>query len=251
MTEGDQTSLPTPADTRMGLLLPAASTLAGLVILLALGVWQIERKAWKEALIATLAERTSAAPVRLPPPETWPTLRAGNDEFTRVRLRIEPGRQDVLVYTSGSALRNDVKSPGYFVFTPARLPDGATVVVNRGYVPSRSAPPSQGAQEIVGSLRWPEEPSWFVPARDASGIWYVRDPLAMAQTLGWGEVAPFYVEQEAPVPPGGLPHPAPLQVRLRNDHLQYALTWFALAGTLVVVFAIWAARQRREGGTNH
>jgi cytochrome oxidase assembly protein ShyY1 len=229
-----------------GLLLPATFTLLGLVILLALGVWQIERKAWKETLIATLAERTSAAPVPLPPPETWPTLRRDNAEFMRVRLRIEPGREDVLVFTSGSAIRDDVKSPGYFVFTPARLPSGGTVVVNRGYVPSRSAPPLQDAQEIVGSLRWPEEPSWFVSDHDASGIWYVRDPLAMARALGWGEVAPFYVEQEAPLPPGGSPHPAPLHVRLRNDHLQYALTWFALAGTLVVVFAIWAAKRRRE-----
>jgi cytochrome oxidase assembly protein ShyY1 len=59
-------------------------------------------------------------------------------------------------------------------------------------------------------------------------------------------VAPFYVEQEAPVPPGGLPHPASLKVQLRNDHLQYAVTWYGLAAVLVVMFAIWAVRRRRE-----
>jgi cytochrome oxidase assembly protein ShyY1 len=61
-------------------------------------------------------------------------------------------------------------------------------------------------------------------------------------------VAPFYIEQEAPVPPGGLPHPAQLTVRLRNDHLQYALTWFGLAVVLVVMFAIWARRWRAQPG---
>jgi cytochrome oxidase assembly protein ShyY1 len=230
-----------------GLLLPTSFVLLGLIVLFGLGIWQLERKAWKEALIATLAQRTNAAPVPLPPPEAWPTLTRENSEFTRVRLRIEPGSGDnALVYTSGSTLRDDVKSPGYFVFMPAQVPGGAVIVVNRGYVPTRSAPPLQGSQEIIGSLRWPDESSWFVSERDASGIWYVRDPAAMARVLGWGKVGPFYIEQEAPVPPEGLPHPAPLRVRLRNDHLQYALTWFGLAGSLIAVFAIWAAKRQRE-----
>src|SRR5207244_11553920 len=69
--------------------------------------------------------------------------------------------------------------------------------------------------------------SVFVSDHDATGdVWMVRDPAAMAQRKGWGAVAPFYIEQEAPVPPGGLPHPAPLKVHLRNDHLQYAVTWY-------------------------
>ena len=75
-------------------------------------------------------------------------------------------------------------------------------------------------------------------------IWMVRDPAAMAAAKGWGAVAPFYIEQEAPVPPGGLPHPAPLKPQLRNDHLQYAITWYGLAAVLVVMFAIWARRRR-------
>jgi cytochrome oxidase assembly protein ShyY1 len=232
---------------RTSLALPTLFTAASLAVLLGLGTWQIERKAWKEALIATLAVRTAAAPVALPPQQDWAALTEESAEFMRVRLRIEPGAgDDALVFTSGSTLRDDVKSPGYFVFTPVRLPGGATVVVNRGYVPSRSAPRLDGPQEIVGSLRWPEAPSMFVSERDGSGTWYMRDQRAMARALGWGEVAPFYVEQEAPVPSGGLPHPAPLNVRLRNDHLQYALTWFSLAAVLAAVFAVWATRQRRH-----
>jgi cytochrome oxidase assembly protein ShyY1 len=228
---------------RRGLLLPAAFAALGLAVLIGLGIWQLERKAWKEALIAAMAERRVAEPAALPPPSDWAALTQANAEFRRVRLRVTPAGNDALVYTSGSALRDDVKTPGYFVFTPARLADGGSIVINRGYVPGKSYARLDGAQEIVGSLRWPEPPSWFVTDRDSSGIWYVRDPVAMARAQGWGEVAPFYVEQEAPLPPGGLPHPAALNVRLRNDHLQYALTWFSLAAVLVVMFVIWAVRR--------
>ena len=122
------------------LLIPVAVTLCGLAVLLGLGTWQLERKGWKEGLIATLNERTAAAPVALPPPEQWGRLTADNSEFMRVRLRADFRSDDALVYTSGSALRDDVKSPGYFVFAAGRLPGGQHVIVNRGYVKERGYP---------------------------------------------------------------------------------------------------------------
>jgi len=230
------------------LLLPAALALLGVAVLIGLGTWQIERKAWKEELIATLERRLRATPVSLPPPAQWPELTAEESEFIRVRLLVEwPGGSDALLYTSGSALRDDVKSQGYFVFSPARALGVGTVVVNRGFAPTTAYPRASGVQEIVGVLRWPEPPSWFVVAHDAAGaIWTLRDHRAMAALKGWGEVAPFYIEQEAPVPSGGLPHPSALKVQLRNDHLQYAITWYGLAATLAVMFAIWAWRRRGE-----
>lgn len=236
------------APTR-GLAVPAALAFVGLVVLAGLGTWQLERKAWKEGLVATLEQKRNDAPGALPPPAQWPNMRPENSEFTRVRARVEfTGAADALVYTSGSSIRDDVKGAGYFVFAPARLPDGRQVVVNRGFAPSRTYSAASGPAEITGSIRWPEAPSLFVSDHDAAGeVWMVRDPPAMAARRGWGAVAPFYIEQEAPVPPGGVPHPAPLRVHLRNDHLQYAITWYGLAVVLVVMFAIWAARRRREG----
>ena len=230
------------------MLIPSTVALAALVVLLGLGTWQLERKAWKETLIATLDRRLNDAPTALPPPSEWTAMRPENSEFSRVRLRVEfPKAGDALAYTSGSAIRDDVKGAGYFVFSPARLPNGQQVVVNRGFAPDRAYPAVAGAVDIVGALRWPEVGSAFVSDHDAAGdVWMVRDPAAMAQRKGWGAVAPFYVEQEAPVPPGGLPHPAPLKVHLRNDHLQYAITWYGLAAVLVVMFAIWAVRHRRD-----
>ena len=235
-------------DERAGsLFVPAASALLGLAVLLGLGTWQLERKAWKEDLIARLDRRLSEAPVALPPPAEWPLMTPDNWEFVRVRLRVQFLKQsDALVYTSGSALRDDAKAAGYFVFSPALGPEGRQVVVNRGYVPARAYPAASGVVEIVGAVRFPEQPSWFVGAHDTAGdIWTVRDPALMAKVKGWGEVAPFYIEQESPIPAGGLPHPAPLKVKLRNDHLQYAITWYGLAVVLAVMFAIWALRRRR------
>jgi surfeit locus 1 family protein len=231
---------------RGGLLAPVLFALVAFAILVGLGTWQIERKSWKEALIATLDRRLNDAPIALPPPDQWAGMTPDNSEFTRVRLHVQFKKAaDALVYTSGSALRDDVKGAGFFVFSPAQLPDGRTIVVNRGFVPGRPFPEASGSADIVGAVRFPEAPSWFVAAHDAAAeIWMVRDPAAMAAVKGWGAVAPFYIEQEAPVPPGGLPHPAPLKPQLRNEHLQYAITWYSLAAVLVVMFAIWVRRRR-------
>jgi cytochrome oxidase assembly protein ShyY1 len=246
------------APRRASLVVPSVVALSVLIALIGLGLWQLERKAWKEALIDTLDRRLAADPVALPPREWWTQLDRANDEFRRVRLRAEflPASEG-RVYTGGSGLREDIKGPGYFAFAPTRLADGSVVVVNRGFVPNprpdaQLAPIglARGPLEIVGVMRWSEPPGWFVSAYSAGeDLWFVRDHITMAARYGWGEVAPFYIDQEAPVPAGGMPRPAPLKVSLRNEHLQYAFTWFGLATVLVVAFAFWARSARRTEGT--
>jgi cytochrome oxidase assembly protein ShyY1 len=233
---------------RRGILLPGIFALAGFAVLIALGTWQLERKAWKEDLIATLDRRLATPPMKLPGLHEWPGLAREEFEFRRVVAQLEfPGSPPAYVYTAGSALRPDIKAPGYFVFVPAHAASDAVVVVNAGYVAERRDPGKRGTTEVVGYLRWPEPPSWFVAEHDRSGaVWFVRDHRAMAKVRNWGgPVAPFYIDQESPVPAGGEPRPGPLTVKLRNDHLGYAITWFGLAAALVVVFVVWAgARQR-------
>ena len=240
----------------LGLLIPA---LVAFAVLVALGTWQIERKAWKENLIATLTERLAAPPVALPPPAAWSALDPANDEYLRVKFVGNfdyPG--EALVYAAASAFRPDVSGTGYWVFTPARLADGAVVMVNRGFVPdarkdaaTRASGQIAGPIEITGALRWPDERHWFSPADDpAHNLWFTRDPRSIAAAKGLGAVAPFYVEQETPVPPGGLPQPGKLVVQLRNAHLGYAITWYGLALVLVVVFAVWAFKSGREARRN-
>jgi surfeit locus 1 family protein len=227
---------------RRGLFLPVLAVLAALTVLIGLGVWQLERKAWKEALIATLEQRLAQPPAPLPDASAWSSLRQDEWEFRRVRFTAQFLPADAaLVYTVGSSLRSDVSGPGYWVFAPAAV-SGASVAVNRGFVPQGRPEIAQlhGPVDIVGTLRWPEARSWFLQADDpARNMFFVRDPAAIAAARRWGAVAPFYVEQEAPVPPGGWPKPGPLRVNLRNEHLQYAFTWFGLAAVLLVLSAIW------------
>jgi surfeit locus 1 family protein len=233
---------------------PGAFVLIGAAVLIGLGTWQIQRKAWKEGLIAALTERLTlpAAPLRLA--GAWQGLTPDKDEFRRVVFAaVFLHDREALVYSAGSALRTDVSGPGYWVFTPARLADGHLVMVDRGFVPEgrqdpKSRPEGQisGEIRIVGALRWPEPASWFMPEPDpARNLWFRRDPAGMARAKGLGPVAPFYVAQEAPVPPGGLPKPGPLTVNLSNPHLQYAVTWYGLAVVLIVVFLSWVRSRRR------
>jgi cytochrome oxidase assembly protein ShyY1 len=238
----------TEAARRRGLLIPSLVVLAALIVLIGLGSWQLERKAWKEALIATMDERLSASPVTLPPLSEWSELNPGSAEFRRVKFRAHfVEGQGVFVYVAGSALRDDIKEPGYFAFQPARLENGGTVVVNRGYVPlDQNLSWPNGTGDVVGYMRWPEARSWFLSDGGASSdTWFVRDQRSMATAKGWGQVAPFYVDQESPMPASRVPRPGPLRVNLRNDHLQYALTWYGLALVLVGVFTAWLVGQWR------
>jgi cytochrome oxidase assembly protein ShyY1 len=233
---------------RRGMVLPSLVALMAFAVLIAIGAWQLERKAWKETLIATLTQRLAAAPVDFPSAKNWGELTPENSEFRRVKARLEfLDVRDVFVYASGSALRDDIKSPGYFIFAPARLAEGRLIVINRGFVPAtQDYPGSARPTEIIGYLRWPEQRQWFMSDHDpASDTWIVRDHLSMAKEKRWGEVAPFYIEQESPLPSVGLPRPAPLKPSLSNNHLQYALTWYGLAAVLAVVFTLWARSRRR------
>src|SRR5262249_57422354 len=121
---------------RSGLAVPAIFALAAIAIFVGLGTWQLQRKAWKEALIETLEQRLSAPPGDLPPRERWGSLSAANDEFRRVKFSAAfvPGAE-ALVYTSGSALRSDVSGSGYWVFAPAHLTSTPIVLPNPPFLP--------------------------------------------------------------------------------------------------------------------
>lgn len=244
-----------PRAKRRSLIEPTVFAVAGIAFLIGLGVWQLDRKTWKENLIATVTARINRAPEDLPPRASWPRLLQEGNEYRRVVFPAEfLEGQEALVYTPGSPFRPDVKGPGYWLFAPAELAGGSIVMVNRGFVPADRKDPAtraegkpHGSLDIVGVMRWPETRGIFTPADDRKGnVWFVRDPKAMAEAHKWASAAPFYIDQEQPVPPGGVPLPGKLDVALPDNHLQYAITWFGLALGLAGVYVVWMAGRLRR-----
>jgi cytochrome oxidase assembly protein ShyY1 len=235
-------------------------TLAMLAVFIGFGVWQLQRRVEKHALIAALTERLAAEPVPLPPASAWGALTPEKDEFRRVRFKATFGAgPDAMVYSSGSAVREDVSGPGTWAFMPARLSSGEIVTVNAGFVENTMQDRAQqdravarlvtgSAIDLTGYLRFPDRAGWLTPAANvAKRLWFVRDHQDMGSALGWGHLTPFYVDLEQPSPPNGIPKPGPLQVHLKDDHLQYAITWFTLAVALAIAFLVWWRKRPKEG----
>jgi cytochrome oxidase assembly protein ShyY1 len=246
-----------PSATPRGVAGLGIFTLLTLALLIGLGVWQLQRRVEKHALIAQLTERLAAAPAALPPLTQWSTLTSATDEFRRVRFSATyQQRPDAMVYSSGSAIRDDVSGPGTWAFMPARLPSGETIVINTGFV--QNTMQDRGQQDravarlvtgapvtLTGYIRFPESPGALTPRENiAKRLWFTRDHPAIARALGWGDVAPFYIDLETPAPENGIPKPGPLEVHLKDDHLQYAITWFGLAGAVLIAFGVWLRGQR-------
>ncbi|MGA0597923.1 SURF1 family protein [Enterovirga sp. CN4-39] len=234
-----------------GLVAPAIATAIALAILVTLGYWQLERKAWKEDLLAAINSRAFGAAVAAPAERDWPSWSPAQDEFRRVRLT-GTFLHDREIQLHGLAEeRRGQPLQGFYVFTPLQRPDGSIVMVNRGFVPtalrkpeSRAEAQPAGEVSVTGLLRNPEQRGWFVPANNPQrDQWFVRSIGEMAQARGLGRVAPFYVDADNTPNPGGWPRGGQTRINLPNDHLHYALTWFGLALTLIGVFVAFAWRR--------
>ena len=232
-----------------GLVLPVALALSVLALLVGLGTWQMQRKAWKEDLIAQITARVHQPPVALA--ELEKRAPAGL-EYARVRVR------GTFRHESEQFLwePDPRQGPGYHVYTPLQLDDERFILVNRGYVTeARKAPAARaegqvaGAVDVVGLLRKPVTRAMFSPDRGSTGVWYWRDFDGIARAaLGAdaGKAVRTVLDAEAtPANPGGWPQGGVTRLTLPNRHLEYALTWYGLALTLVgVLTAFVIARWR-------
>lgn len=197
-------------------LFPLLFTLFGVAVLIAMGAWQMDRRAWKRDLIQTLESRLAAEPVPLPAviddPAAW--------AHRRVMLsgRFVMG-SDVLL-----TARPRQGRAGYELAVPLAREEGGPVLVNRGFVPldwrdPAARPPSpEGVHAVVGVVR-------------LSGA--DRTLTVDVQTLDGAA-------------PQGFPEPVPPRVDLPDNHLQYALTWWALAAALATIYMMWRRNAGRD-----
>ncbi|WP_238182526.1 SURF1 family protein [Methylobacterium trifolii] len=204
-----------------------------LVVLVGLGTWQVQRRAWKLDLIAQVEARVHAPAVAAPGPADWPGITSA-DAYRRVRLT---GR---FLHDRASLVQAvTVLGGGFWVMTPLEAADGVTVLVNRGFVPADRRDPAgwsrpDGSLTATGLLRVSEPGGGFLRTNAPSADrWYSRDVADIAGARGLGTVAPYFIDAEAGPDPSALPVGGLTVVAFSNNHLVYAITWFTLAAMVL------------------
>lgn len=220
-------------------------TLPALVVLLALGTWQLDRLAWKEGVTERLESRLSAKPIMLPTERFDPE----QFEFRRVRVAGQ------FLHDSEFFLLNRVRDGvvGIHVVTPLRrLEDASHILIDRGWVPlDRRDPTSRRDAQVAGVVtlnavvRRNPSRGWFVPEnRPADNEWYFMDPAAMAAAAGVAVPGEFFLAAVEHTSPDDYPVARGAQIAIRNDHLGYAITWYALAAVLLAVYVVHGRKRR-------
>ncbi|WP_456016693.1 SURF1 family protein [Methylorubrum populi] len=210
----------------------AVAGLALVGVFLGLGTWQVERRVWKLDLIDRVEARIHADPVPAPGPEEWAGLTGPSAEYRRVRVT---GRFAYDRATLVQAVTE--RGGGFWVLVPLATERGFTVLINRGFVPTEARDRSartpgepEGEVTVTGLLRLSEPGGGFLRRNDpAADRWYSRDVAAIAAARTLSDVAPYFVDADATPNPGGLPVGGLTVVAFHNNHLVYALTWYALA----------------------
>lgn len=204
-----------------------------LALTLGLGVWQIERLKWKQALLADIGRAEAAPPVPLP---------RAPAPFEKVEVS---GRlRNDLAARYGSEVRGTAEGPklGAQLIVPLERPGEPPLLVDRGWVPDGVAIPAAiTTATITGYIRAPEPAGWSAPSPDPiQRRFWSLDPASIAAALGLPPVAPYTLV--ALGPPDASPAPAQALPRPANDHLGYAITWFGLSACLIGVFVIFTRR---------
>ncbi|MDI1260642.1 SURF1 family protein [Aquabacterium sp.] len=226
-------------------LLTALAVIATLVFtgFAALGTWQVKRLFWKLDLIERVDQRVNAPAAPAPGPAQWPQLQTATDEYRPVQASGTFEHEHETLVQAVTAWGS-----GFWVLTPLRLADGTVLLINRGFVPpekqtrvSRQATEPKAETTITGLLRMSEPGGAFLRKNDPSAQrWYSRDVRAISAAHGLRRVAPYFVDAKADPaqewPVGGL-----TVIAFPNNHLVYAITWYALA--LMVLGAAWYVRR--------
>lgn len=222
--------------------------------LIALGVWQIERRSWKLALIDQVEARIHAPPGPMPSSSSWPTINAADDAYRHVRVT------GLLLHERETLVKAVTdRGSGFWVVTPLQTEAGPIVLVNRGFVPPERRDPATrregqtpGTVTVTGLLRITEPKGGFLRNNDPeANRWYSRDVAAIAAAHGLHHAAPFFIDADADTSRGLYPIGGLTVVRFPNNHLIYALTWFAMAFMLAGALLLVARDKWSFRGSGH
>lgn len=211
----------------------------GVAILVALGVWQMQRLAWKESVLADIEAGIAATPVSVPA-----TPDPVADRYLPVSVTGRIGDEAVRILVSQRGV-----GAGYRLISVLDTGEGRRVLVDRGVLPVADdmPPPPDVAVTVTGNLHWPQERDGFTPDNDLTeNIWFARDVAVLAEHLG---TEPVLVIAREISPPEPAITPLPVAVEgIPNDHLNYAITWFLLALVWLgmTLFLLWRIRQRPD-----
>jgi surfeit locus 1 family protein len=225
-------------------IFPLVLGVLGCAILISLGVWQVHRLAWKEALLAEITTRIGGVPEPLPDAATAAAdPRAMRFQPTRVTGRTTG--KDLLVLTGQPGI-----GAGYEVIAAFQTDDGRLVLLDRGFLPdgAEKAARPPVPLTVIGNLHWPEETDRFTPAPDtARRLWFARDVPSMAAALGTEPI--LVVARDVNGDTQGIA-PVPVTTEgIPNDHRQYAITWFSLTFVWAGMtgYLMWRIRRRSVG----
>ena len=243
--------------SRLGLAAAGVATLVSLAILVTLGNWQVQRMQWKEGLIRQIEARAYGEPGDIPLEAEWAGFSGKDQEYRRVRVSgVFDHAREAQVHGLLATQTRGHPLQGFYVMTPLMLESGAQVLVNRGFVPTQFRDPAtradalpEGEVEIVGLVRASQQRTAFVPDNvPAREQWLTRDVAQIAAARGLDRAAPFYIDAEFDAGAPEWPRGGGTILDIRNNHLQYAVTWYGLALVLVGVFLLYGFRALRRRG---
>ena len=232
---------------RNKLLVPIVMTVCGVLLMAGLGIWQLQRLAWKEELIDTIATANEQAPLSTLPNDI---TELQDLRFRRVQLS-GSYQHDKEVHVAARYYRGQL---GYHIFTPLALDDGRTVMVNRGWIPvhdkddfaARATGEASAPVTIDAMIRTSNERNYFTPPNSPEeNVWFGRDVDEIARYHEL-ELIPVTVDLiGSPDVADGYPIPGDGNITLRNDHLGYAITWFGIGLGVLVIGGLYIRQHKR------
>ncbi len=217
------------------MIIPALFGAIGVIILVLLGNWQIDRLGWKNAMLSDIEARLSAPPVPLPD-----VLIPEQDRFLSVQATGEMDSKEIHVLSSSPAT-----GPGFRIIVPFTLADGRRILVDRGIVPDHQKDATRPLENgtLFGNLLWADDVDKYTPENDIDGnIWFSRAVPPLAAALGTEEI--FLVLRQTTLSSG--PTPIAVGLNIPNSHLEYAVTWygFAIVWAFMSLYLLWRIKRR-------